>query len=301
MSRPARSSRVSRLNSNPTASTVPREVPDPSGPWCWRGRAAWAKRALPWAETRAWLRDLFGLHDTQSVPLIDPDAPPPETDPGEAGGDFSAEAERLGVVTAEMHLALAEAFGQERGDVDAWVGGAAARVDQVEASDIDPGATRRVLDELRAVRDPGASIRVHGDYHLGQVMRTDTGWFVIDFEGEPLRPLEERRRPSSPLRDVAGMLRSFHYASIVALEDRDDVGVAASWEDRNRRAFLDGYLAEAKKGSILPGDESSLEAVLAAFEVEKAAYELLYEQAHRPHWARIPRSALRRLVAGRAR
>ncbi len=163
------------------------------------------------------------------------------------------------------------------------------------AESLDPSVVQRVLDDLRSVNDAGAAIRVHGDYHLGQVMRTDAGWFVLDFEGEPARPLEERRRPSSPLRDVAGMLRSLHYASMVALSDRDDVELAQAWEARNRQAFLDGYLAEAKRGSILPSNDQSLEAVLRAFELEKAVYELAYEESYRPHWGYIPRAALARL------
>ena len=249
-----------------------------------------------WALALTSLRDFFGVFDTQSMPIIDPNAPPPPApDPSEAGGDFAAEAERLGVMTAELHLAMAEAFGQRAGDPWAWAEDIGAQALRVSDESLDPGAVRRVLDDLRSVSDAGAAIRVHGDYHLGQVMRTDAGWFVLDFEGEPARPLEERRRPSSPLRDVAGMLRSLHYASIVGLSDRDDVELAQAWEARNRQAFLDGYLAEAKRGSILPSDERSLEAVLSGFELEKAVYELGYEDSYRPHWGHIPRAALARL------
>jgi len=127
-------------------------------------------------------------------------------------------------------------------------------------------------------------------------MRTDDGWYILDFEGEPDRSLEERRRATSPLRDVAGMLRSFHYASLIALADRDEIGLVAAWEERNRRAFLDGYLPAAEKGGMLPGDRSSVECILRGFELEKAAYELNYEEGHRPDWARIPKAALRRLT-----
>ncbi len=252
-----------------------------------------------WALALTSLRDLFGLNDTASIPVINLDEPPPgPPDPSQAGGDFAAEAERLGIVTAELHLAMAEAFGQRPADPWAWAEDIGAQVLRVSDASLDPGAVRRVLDDLRAVSDAGAAIRVHGDYHLGQVLRTDAGWFVLDFEGEPARPLEERRRPSSPLRDVAGMLRSLHYASMVALSDRDDVELAQAWEARNRQAFLDGYLAEAKRGSILPSDEQSLEAVLRAFELEKAVYELAYEESYRPQWRHIPRAALARLGRG---
>jgi maltokinase len=140
---------------------------------------------------------------------------------------------------------------------------------------------------------------VHGDYHLGQVLRTDAGWYVLDFEGEPARPLEERRRPTSALKDVAGMLRSFHYASAVARTERDAEELdelAAAWEERNREAFLRGYLRAAGPGGVLPPDPDCVGAVMAAFELEKAVYELGYERAYRPDWEAIPLAALRRLT-----
>jgi maltokinase len=243
------------------------------------------------------LRDLFGVHDTQPVPLITDDGPPPEPDPGQAGGDFSAEAERLGAMTAQLHVALAEAFGAGPGDARAWAEQVLARV---AATSLPDGVTRAAIDAVVSsmcdVADPGSAIRVHGDYHLGQVMRTDSGWFILDFEGEPDRSLDERRRATSPLRDVAGMLRSFHYASLVALSDRDEIGLVEAWEERNREAFLDGYFAGAQAGGLLPADRSSAEAILRGFELEKAAYELNYEIGHRPDWARIPTAALVRLT-----
>ncbi len=247
-----------------------------------------------WALALTSLRDLFGVHDTQSMPIIDFSAPPPAADPAEAGGDFSAEAHRLGETTAAMHVALAEAFGRAAGNTGAW---ADDIEDQARRSLDDVVPALAVLDELRRA-DPGPAIRTHGDYHLGQVMRTDAGWYVLDFEGEPDRPLEERERPTSPLRDVAGMLRSLHYASAVALTERDGAEFdqsARAWEDRNRQAFLDGYLPAAAEGGILPADQASIDAVLAGFELEKAVYELSYERAHRPEWEHIPRTALRRL------
>ncbi|HEX2192226.1 MAG TPA: hypothetical protein VHH09_03455 [Acidimicrobiales bacterium] len=251
-----------------------------------------------WAMALTSLRDLLGRHDTQPLPLINVDQPPHVPDPAEAGGDFSGEAERLGVVTAELHLALAEAFGQGKPDVGAWADIIEAQVVDVPARDLNQAAARRIVQNLRDVVDPGSAIRVHGDYHLAQVMRTDTGWFILDFEGEPERPLEERRRPSSPLRDIAGMLRSLHYAAMVALGDRDELALARAWEDRNRQAFLHGYLAEAKKGTVLPADQRSIDAILRAFELEKSVYELNYERAHRPDWVAIPRDALRRITEG---
>ena len=204
-----------------------------------------------WALALASLRDLYAA----------------ECDPGEAGGDFAAEACRLGEITARMHVAMARAFGAQ------------------------PTET-------------GVRLRVHGDYHLGQVLRTDAGWFVLDFEGEPARPLEERTAPTSPFKDVAGMLRSFHYAAQVALAARDEheradvAPLADAWEARNRGAFLDGYYRVEEVAPLLPRDEDARSALLAAFELEKALYELRYERAHRPEWEWIPLAAIERLQGG---
>ncbi len=254
-----------------------------------------------WALALTSLRDLFGMHDTSSIPIITLDAPPPPMDPGQAGGDFSGEAARLGAMTGAMHVALANAFGRQPSDPSAWAASIAAQVDALDPGDVDADGARAILDELAGV-DAGYAIRVHGDYHLGQVLRTDAGWFVLDFEGEPARPIEERRRPTSPLKDVAGMLRSFQYASAVARTERDEGALedlAAAWEDRNRKAFLRGYLEAAGAGGILPSDPECVAVVLAAFELEKAVYEVGYERAFRPDWAHIPLAALNRLTAGR--
>ncbi len=252
-----------------------------------------------WALALTSLRDLFGMHDTSSIPIITLDAPPPPPDPAQAGGDFSGEAARLGAVTGDMHVALANAFGRHHADAKVWATSIAEQVDALGPGDLDPRGAQAIIDRL-AELDPGYAIRVHGDYHLGQVLRTDAGWFVLDFEGEPARSLEERRRPSSPLKDVAGMLRSFHYASAVARTERDEYaleGLAAAWEDRNRQAFLRGYMRAASPGGILPPDPECIDVVLAAFELEKAVYELGYERAYRPDWEHIPLGALRRLTS----
>jgi len=260
-----------------------------------------------WALALTSLRDLFGVHDTQSIPIIDLSAemPPGVTDPGQAGGDFSDEARRLGETTAELHGAMAEGFGRAPGDSRSWADSIDAEVTAAgDEFDLDLATARRLVQRLRGVREAGLSIRVHGDYHLGQVMRTDAGWYVLDFEGEPARPLEQRRRPSSPLRDVAGMLRSFHYAAAVSEAERStEHGVpgelkelGCAWEERNRQAFLDGYLPAAAKAGVVPGDHDSAMAVLEAFELEKAVYELRYERAHRPEWEHIPLTGVRRLL-----
>ena len=261
-----------------------------------------------WAMALTSLRDLFGVNETQPIPIITADEPPPEpVDPSDAGGDFSGEAERLGEMTAELHVALADLFGGSRGDEGVWADTMDELLNRTAHPDLDRDAVRARIEALRWVDDPGPAIRVHGDYHLAQVMRTDAGWHVLDFEGEPARSLEERRAPTSALKDVAGMLRSLHYASMVAMAGRDEehsaatpgggphASDAAAWEARNRHAFLDGYLPKARAAGVVPTDDASTRTVLAAFEIDKAVYELAYEQAHRPDWAHIPLTALRRL------
>jgi maltokinase len=256
-----------------------------------------------WAMALTSLRDLFAVHETQPIPVVTDAEPPPEVlDPTAAGGDFSGEAERLGEMTADLHAAMADAFGRGAGDVNVWADAMTAQLDRTAHPELDRGAVQARIDRLRGGAhdgDVGPAIRVHGDYHLGQVMRTDEGWYVLDFEGEPARPLEERRRPTSPLKDVAGMLRSLHYASMVAMFERDEerLDEAAAWEARNRDAFLRGYLPRARDTALVPGDIATTDALLTAFELEKAVYEVGYEQAHRPDWVRIPLTAVGRLVA----
>jgi len=220
-------------------------------------------------------------------------------DPAAAGGDLGPESERLGVMTAELHLALADAFGTTSGDPGAWADATAARVASVQHPELDRDAIEATLGRIRSLSDAGASIRIHGDYHLGQVMRTDEGWFVLDFEGEPARPVEERRLPSSPLRDVAGMLRSFAYAAAVAVREQGPRATdepAESWEQHNRDSFLTAYLARLDGSPLLPADLASTRMLLDAFELDKAIYEVAYEQAHRPDWVQIPLDAVRRLL-----
>jgi maltokinase len=233
-------------------------------------------------------------------------APLEATDPAEARGDFAGEAERIGEVTAEMHQALARGFGTHKVTGDDYAKVMEEQLEQV----LGPGdaaladGARRIINRLRDIPDPGPAIRVHGDYHLAQVLRTDAGWFVLDFEGEPARPLEERTRPSSPLKDVAGMLRSLSYAPAVALSYQEDdlSNLGRAWEARNREAFMAGYLRKAVEAEpILPTDPAVRSAVLAAFELDKALYEVAYERANRPDWAHIPLGAVQRLTSEAAR
>jgi len=217
--------------------------------------------------------------------------------PDEAGGDFAGEAHRLGAATADVHCDLAEAFGTNQLGSDAITvisGRMSRRLDEARAAvpALGPHAdlVQAAFDDLAKLDEPLRVQRIHGDYHLGQVVRTETRWVVLDFEGEPAAPLAQRRALSSPLRDVAGMLRSFEYAAQAQLMDhphRDRLrGVAHAWAQRNRAAFCEGY-AEAS------GSDPRMEkTVLRAFELEKAVYEVLYEARHRPSWLAIPLETL---------
>lgn len=212
---------------------------------------------------------------------------------------------QIGRLTAVLHAALASR--------PAAPGFPARPATEEERSAWSAGATRQLEGALRAVTgsqrsrlsaiasritaqlEPiggGAEARVsriHGDYHLGQLLRTADGFAVIDFEGEPARTLAERRAPGSPLRDVAGMLRSLDYAAHTASRDGMTDPEAAVWLRAARAAFLDGY------GGIGPADLP----LLTAFELEKACYEVVYEANNRPDWTWLPLEGLERLmVAG---
>jgi maltose alpha-D-glucosyltransferase/alpha-amylase len=162
----------------------------------------------------------------------------------------------------------------------------------------------RELDVLPGARDQAAylfrKIRVHGDYHLGQTLRTKTGFVVIDFEGEPARPLAERRAKQPALKDVAGMLRSFDYAVETAQVDAEaragDTPIARAL----RRRFLDGYLATFadSRAEFVPTDSDVVRAWTDFFELEKALYEVEYEINNRPAWVHIPLRGLLRIMGG---
>jgi maltokinase len=219
----------------------------------------------------------------------------------EVGGDFAGESERLGAATAEVHQALAQAF-------DARVSTAEDNRDTAELMRVRLDAAVEAVPELgplsapiRAAYDevatlpPGIAVqRIHGDFHLGQVLRTDTGWVLIDFEGEPARPLAERRAQMSPLRDVAGMLRSFDYAARHLLAEQPTnpqlTYRAWEWTERNQSAFCDGYAA------ALGWDPRESGVLLRAFEMDKAVYEVVYEARNRPTWVPIPLGSLEKLV-----
>ncbi|HEY4348382.1 MAG TPA: phosphotransferase [Gaiellaceae bacterium] len=151
-------------------------------------------------------------------------------------------------------------------------------------------AVRDLLGELTTIGSIGKVTRHHGDLHLGQALRAEGDWFLVDFEGEPARSLAERRVKRSPLRDVAGMLRSFAYACRVAGCKRDEV------EQRARDLFLSGYLPIAESAGILPA-AAQVERLIEIFELEKAVYELRYELSHRPDWVHIPVAGIESLLA----
>jgi maltokinase len=217
----------------------------------------------------------------------------------EAGGDFAGEAHRLGVAVAEVHEDLADAFGiSQPGDLQARAAAMHERLDHAlavvpELSAVEAGL-RETYDAFAAAASEVSLQRIHGDLHLGQALRTSQRWVVIDFEGEPMATLDERRQADSPLRDVAGMLRSFEYAGhhrLVEGAHTTQLAYRASeWTKRNRAAFLDGY-AEAA------GHDPREHAVpLRAFEADKAVYEAVYEARNRPAWLAIPLASLTRLA-----
>ncbi len=249
--------------------------------------------------TDGWALALTSLRDFYGASAEDP------TSPAMSGGDFAGEVSRLGQMTADMHLAMAEAFGlSTNGLADYWPALVASIDERLEGQGPElMSSARPLLRRLAEVHDPGPAVRAHGDYHLGQVMRSDNGWYVLDFEGEPNRPLPERQRPTSVLKDVAGMLRSLQYASRFALRERAENDpalleqLARAWEDRNGAAFLRAYYDTKGIEDLLPADGADRAAVRVAFELDKALYEVAYEEAYRPDWVPIPLAALRRLLS----
>jgi predicted trehalose synthase len=211
--------------------------------------------------------------------------------------DFTEPARDLGAATAEVHRVLADVLPTAVADAaahHALLGSMRARARTAAA--LVPSVAR-VADTVTAVLEAGADggwpalQRVHGDYHLGQVLQVpDRGWVLLDFEGEPLRPMAERSEPDLALRDVAGMLRSFDYvAGTIALEG-GDAEAARAWTERARSAFLAGY--EAESGASL----APFSTLLAALELDKALYECVYEARNRPAWLPIPELAVHRLL-----
>ncbi|MBP1137596.1 1,4-alpha-glucan branching enzyme [Arthrobacter sp. PvP023] len=224
-------------------------------------------------------------------------------DAASSGTDFTSEAHSLGVATATVHRRLAEALG--------------LAAESAPGKDIAPGVAQRVRQSWaeagRAVgqyddalaglltqlegSNAGALQRIHGDLHLGQILQVPghpgepERWAILDFEGEPLRPIAERNFPDVPLRDVVGMLRSFDYAAGAAEREREGVHVPGSWVDDCAEAFLAGY------GEITPGTIDRGSPLFVALWLDKALYEVVYELRNRPGWLDIPVNASRRLLS----
>jgi trehalose synthase-fused probable maltokinase len=262
-----------------------------------------------WALALTSLRDLYA--DADEACGVDQDTALRRVE--EQGATFLPESARLGEVTAEMHLALASdrvpaamrAQPVTPALLGSWADAMTAELDQLLGGAdpaLQPLRERRAevvagFDALRRLGDGGLAIRVHGDYHLGQTLRTDTGWTVLDFEGEPALGVAERRALSSPLRDVAGMLRSLDYAAAAALAERTEADpdrVEAlrrqgdAWAEANRRLFWGAYLARVGDHPLLPGGAEDALALRRAWELRKAVYEVGYELGHRPDWVAMP-------------
>ncbi|GAA2035241.1 trehalose biosynthesis protein [Terrabacter terrae] len=213
-----------------------------------------------------------------------------------SGSDFTARARDLGVVTAEIHAALAHALGTHEVTAEAREALAASmRGRYADAVALVPelsscsAAVERFVGSVGALRWPPLQ-RIHGDYHLGQVLDVpERGWVALDFEGEPLRPLAERVRPDLTARDVAGMLRSFDYAagSVALAEPSVD---ATDWAAACRTAFLEGY------ASVAGEPDADAQTLTRALELDKALYEVVYEARNRPSWLPIPLGAVERLT-----
>ncbi|MEI5584827.1 MULTISPECIES: maltokinase N-terminal cap-like domain-containing protein [unclassified Agromyces] len=263
---------------------VPASVGDVIGEWDdsgrpdgrARGHLAFAQEFLP------------GVEDAWRVALL----------AAAAGQDFADDAHALGVAVAEVHLSLGALFEREPAASDlveavavAWQRRLGIAVHEVPSL----AAHRDAIDAFYSRAQAGAwpeLQRIHGDLHLGQViLAPGRGWLILDFEGEPMRPMHERRRPDLPVRDVAGMLRSFDYvAGATELVHPERAEEARAWATSARQAFIDGYVAASGMDLVRYRD------LLAAFELDKAVYEAIYETRNRPDWAPIPLRAIAKLL-----
>jgi predicted trehalose synthase len=233
-----------------------------------------------------------------------------------ASGDsgwLPAHATRLGEVTALLHNALgsdpsdphfapeepsSESLALLSASIDEEIEHVFSSLPDIDAVRPVAGRGEEVRERLRMlthIGHVGKAIRTHGDYHLGQALWTnDEDWLILDFEGEPARSVPERRRKRSPLRDVAGMLRSFVYAES-AFEIRRGLKAPPGWAEECREAFLEGYLATVEPELLPPGQEAT-QRLLTVFELEKAVYELRYELDNRPDWVSIPVAGILRML-----
>jgi maltose alpha-D-glucosyltransferase/alpha-amylase len=236
---------------------------------------------------------------------------------GTTADTLTRDLHNLGAVTADLHRAQCTATAESAfapepvtaADVQGWHAAVLDRIARTfrlleeQLTRLTPEARppAEALLERRAALESAVKvpeltgsgrfqkIRIHGDYHLGQVLRTADGFAVIDFEGEPARPLAERRLKSAALKDVAGMIRSIDYAGAAACAD-ETAAPDEPFARRLRETFLDGYLtaATAQEAAFLPRDREAVDAWVNFFELEKALYEVEYEVNNRPRWAHIP-------------
>ncbi len=207
---------------------------------------------------------------------------PPEL----AGGDFGAEAHRLGTMTARMHLGLDKAFGRRPGDVGRWAEGIEEALRPLSPHVLERPDVEELLRELRALQVPSQAIRTHGDFNLGRTCRTEQGWYVVDFAtggiptsmaGAVMEP--DGRGPvyRSPLADVADLLWSLEHVATTAADERDPTGrdglgeLADAWVARNRRAFLAGYLGVPGISGLVPPGREALRILTESFELVRAA------------------------------
>ncbi|QIK75959.1 maltokinase N-terminal cap-like domain-containing protein [Nocardioides piscis] len=247
-----------------------------------------------WELALASVRDLFSEADLHAE---------------EVGGDFAGEATRLGRALAETHTTLAEHFpvdvltGDDVADLaDAMRGRLRAAIEVVPALAEHADALEHTYAALAGLDELEVQ-QIHGDLHLGQTLRTVRGWKIVDFEGEPAKPLAERLLPDSPWRDVAGMLRSLDYAPRAVMmtgqaadavhEDTQEQLAyrAAEWSARNGAAFVTAYA----DGELTDAQQT----LLAAYTADKAVYETVYEARNRPTWVDIPLEAISRLADNR--
>lgn len=236
---------------------------------------------------------------------------------------FEKKAENLGTMLGELHLTLAgegqePAFSPEPvtgADISEWRASIGEQLEQVCSS---LAGCEEIMLKLRAVIDKafdsleeteglGLKIRRHGDYHLGQVLNTSRGWMILDFEGEPSRSLEERRRKHTPLHDAAVMLQSFNYAAHTALLERVKPGsdqwreqqlYADAWEMMARRAFLRGYFDAVSDSRILPSRQEDRRKLLEIFELDRIIIEIRYDLDNRPDWIDISLNRIKRILSG---
>lgn len=278
--------------------------------------------------TEAFTLALTSIRDLEGDLLLEADGemPAPEATERaviEQGASFLPAARELGHLVAGMHRALASAESGlvppsqplEPLDLEMVASQALERLDalvalpepRLEPLRVREQAVRLEFERLTTLPDRGKKIRIHGDLHLGQLLRTDEGWHVLDFEGRPIRPPEERRQPASPLQDVAGMLRSFDYAAAVGLRQQvhpDEIRARTlapyghAWSEVMRRAFWDAYLEEAGPARLLPASASARGLLITSLQLSQALYEIDYELHSRPDWLEIPLEGVARLLGG---